>query len=86
LTKLSQIFHRDKRDSSEDKFYIARDPETGRVFILHKWREKRGEEVCERSTELDVLDFLRSKGRARDAFLSFIGRLAMDHDRPLTGR
>jgi hypothetical protein len=53
---------------------------TGHVFIIHRWRERRGDATSERSIDLDVLDFLRSKGPARKSFLALIGALAAPAD------
>ncbi|KFC66845.1 hypothetical protein FG93_04327 [Bosea sp. LC85] len=66
-------FHRHEKGNHDETFYyLARDTESRRVFIIHGWAA--GKNVDE--VELSVSDFLAQvNGTARDRFLELIGTL-----------
>jgi hypothetical protein len=60
----------------EDWYYLARDTETGRVFVYHEWSHKRGagHEGGNEDIELDA--FLQHQGIAQDQLRELIGSVA----------
>lgn len=71
-----QFYRHEKGNHDETFYFLARDSETGRVFIIHEWfaRENVG------SVELSIPEF-HSRTRnssAWDCFLKFIGTLATE--------
>lgn len=64
-----QFHSHEKGNHDETFYYLARDTETGRVFIIHGWAAgSSGEE------EMTVAQFFeRVNGSARERFLQLIG-------------
>lgn len=70
------FYYHEKGNHDEDWFYLARDTDSGRVFIIHEWahRENLGDR------ELSLEEFLTSRGRGtrQDNLIKLIGTLVAD--------
>ncbi len=78
---LKRLFHRHERGmGNEDWWYLARDTETGAVFVYNEWsyREKNGYEPGSAHIDLDA--FLLKRGTAQDRLRELIGTLVEDSD------
>ena len=82
-----KLFHRQETGSGdEDKYYLARDIETGRVSVIH-WSSHRGSgdlavAFLEGERKQPLSKFLNERGDAQNALLRLIGSLVKDNDMP----
>lgn len=60
----------------EDWYYLARDTETGRVFVYHEWSHRKGQAHEGGSEDIDLDAFLHRPGIAQDHLRQLIGSLA----------
>lgn len=69
-------FHRHTHgEGIEDRFCLARDDTTGRVFIVQRSGTTQSEPSGGSSSELSVRDFLEVDGERQSALLQLIGTL-----------
>jgi len=61
----------------EDWYYLARDTDTGRVFVYHEWSHRRGAAHEGGNEDIDLDTFLRHQGTAQDHLRALIGSLAV---------
>ena len=50
----------------ENWYYLARDTETGRIFVYHEWSRRRGETYEGGSEDIELDSFLHHAGTAQD--------------------
>jgi hypothetical protein len=62
----------------EDRYFLARDTETGRVFIVHKWSHRRGQTTASGTTEVELGASLAMGGMAQDRSRTLIGTLVVE--------
>jgi hypothetical protein len=60
----------------EDWHYLARDTETGRVFVYHEWSHRRGAAHEGGNEDIELDAFLQHQGFAQDQLRALIGSLA----------
>ena len=58
----------------ENWYYLARDTETGRIFVYHEWSRRRGETYEGGSEDIELDFFLHHAGTAQDHLRELIGR------------
>ena len=75
---LKRLFFRHEGGMGEDWYFLARDTETGQVFILHEWTHRVGDNYDPGSAEYELETFLSRKGTAQDKLRELIGTLASD--------
>lgn len=63
---------------NEDWFYLARDLETGRTFVMHEWSRLSGNGLQPGSADIDLEVFLSGGGAAQDMLRELIGTLATE--------
>ncbi len=63
---------------NEDWFYLARDAETGRTFVMHEWSRLNGNGLQPGSADIDLEVFLSGAGAAQDMLRELIGTLATE--------
>jgi len=81
LALLSKLFYRHERNmGDEDAYYLARETDTGSVFILHKWSKRQGERFESSSSHIELAVFLNHQGTAQDNLRGLIGQLVTDVD------
>ena len=59
----------------EDRYYLARDTGTGRVFVHHQWSRRHGDSYAPGNADIELDVFLAGRGAARDGLLRLIGSL-----------
>ncbi len=59
----------------EDRYYLARDTDTGRVFVYHKWSRRHGDSYAPGNADIELDVFLAGQGAARAELLRLIGSL-----------
>ncbi len=59
----------------EDRYYLARDTDTGRVFVHHQWLRRRGDGFAPGNADIELDVFLAGQGAARAELLRLIGSL-----------
>jgi hypothetical protein len=57
----------------ENWYYLARDTETGRIFVYHEWSRRRGETYEGGSEDIELDSFLHHAGTAQDHLRELIG-------------
>jgi len=62
----------------KDRYLLARDTETGRVFIVHEWSHWRGQATASGTTEVELGTFLATGGMAQDSLRTLIGTLVVE--------
>ena len=69
-------FHRHERGrGDEDFYYLARDAESGRVFVYHEWSHRRGDGYEPGNAHIELGAFLNGQGTAQQRRLHLIGTL-----------
>ncbi len=70
------IHKREKGIGDEDWYYLARNTETGRVFIVHEWSHNAGNLTFEAGeAEMEISAYLEGGGTRQDKLLAMIGTL-----------
>jgi hypothetical protein len=62
----------------ENCYYLARDTETGHIFVYHEWSRRRGETFEGGSEDIELDSFLHHAGPAPDHLRQLIGSLATE--------
>jgi hypothetical protein len=57
----------------ENWYYLARDTETGRIFVYHEWSRRRGDTYEGGSEDIELDSFLHLAGTAQDHLRELIG-------------
>jgi hypothetical protein len=57
----------------ENWYYLARDTETGRIFVYHEWSRRRGETYEGGSEDIELDSFLHHAGTPQDHLRQLIG-------------
>lgn len=75
----SQFYGHEKGNHDETFYYLARDTDSGRVFVIHEWYNRANVG----SAQMTVADFLAktANSSASGDFLRFIGQLATTENR-----
>ncbi len=60
----------------EDWYYLARDTETGRVFVYHEWSHRKGQTREGGNEDIELDAFLQRPGIAQEHLRQLIGSLA----------
>ncbi len=60
----------------EDWYYLARDTETGRVFVYHEWSHRKGVSFEGGNEDIELGEFLHRPGIAQEHLLRLIGEPA----------
>jgi hypothetical protein len=60
----------------ENWYYLARDTDTGRVFVYHEWSHRRGDSHAGGNEDIEFDAFLHHQGMAQDHLRALIGSLA----------
>ena len=69
---MKRFFYREKGNHVEAWYYLARDTETGAVYIEHQWASWGNSG----SNRIDISDFLEGPStRARNSFLRLVGAI-----------
>lgn len=78
MTILRKRFHYHEKGNHDEKwFYLAKDTDTGRVFIIHAWAEK--DNIGE--SEMTIPQFIEGrKDTALSKFYELVGSLATDKE------
>ncbi len=61
----------------EDWYYLARDTETGRVFVYHEWSHRKGQTHEGGNEDIELAAFLDRPGIAQEHLRQLIGELAV---------
>jgi len=69
-----EFFRREICAGNEDAYSLARDTETGRVFVRHQWAHPAAGGL-KSDHEMSLHDFLASAGSRQSALLEMIGTL-----------
>ena len=75
---LKRLFFRHEGGMGGDWYFLARDTETGQVFILHERSHRVGDNYNPGSAEYELETFLSQKGTAQDKLRELIETLASD--------
>ena len=59
----------------EDRYYLARDTDAGRVFVYHEWSRRYGDSFAPGNADVELDVFLAGQGAARAELLRLIGSL-----------
>lgn len=71
-----RLIHKSERGmGNEDWYYLCRDAETGRAFVLHEWSHRAGDGYSEGSAKLTLHEFLANGGTKQDKLLEMVGTL-----------
>jgi hypothetical protein len=62
----------------ENWYYLARDTETGRIFVYHEWTHRKGETYEGGCEDIELDSFLHHTGTAQDQLRQLIGSLAVE--------
>jgi hypothetical protein len=73
-----QFFSHERGLGDEDFYYLARNAETGKVFVFHEWSHKRGNGFEPGATHIELDAFLVHRGTAQDKLRALIGTLVLD--------
>ena len=73
-----QFFHHEHGVGDEDWYYLARDTESGRVFVVREWSHRAGNTFEPGSGAIEIPVFLTGDGPAEDSLLRLIGTLVED--------
>jgi hypothetical protein len=77
-TTSKEFSHYEHGMGDEDWHSLARDSETGRVFIIHKWSHRHGQTLASGIIEIDLGAFLAMDGIAQDRLRHMIGTLVTE--------
>ncbi|MER8950716.1 hypothetical protein [Mesorhizobium sp. M0959] len=70
------IYKHEKGMGDEDWYYLARNTETGRVYIVHEWSHHAGKLKFESGdAEMEIVEYLQGGGTRQDRLLQMIGTL-----------
>lgn len=69
-----RLFHHHDRNGDEDWYYLARDADTGGVWIEHKW-DYRGPDSGSDKIAVGVFLTASAQGTKQDRLLNLIGTL-----------
>lgn len=77
MAVVTKEFHRHERGMGDEHWYrLARDTETGRVYIQHEWSVRDGGGYTSGESEMSIAEFLGTGGGTRqDKLLALIGTL-----------
>jgi hypothetical protein len=70
-----QFFKHEKGLGDEDFYYLARNSDTGQVFVLHEWSHRKGQGYEPGSAHIELDAFLVKRGTAQDRLHELIGTL-----------
>jgi hypothetical protein len=70
-----EFYHRERGVDNMDRYSLARDRGTGRVFIFHEWSRHRGSSPATGTNEIELGVFLGGSGAAQDRLHTLIGTL-----------
>lgn len=74
-----QQFHqRDVGMGDEDWYYLARDTESGRIFVYHEWSHREGERFSGGNEDVELDAFLGQTGTAQSKLRQLIGTLVTE--------
>ena len=82
MTIEKRRFHNhERRMGDEDFHFLARDTDTGRVFVIHEWSHRVGDKFGgDGQKEIEVGEFLSGNGStAKSNLLKLIGTLVPDN-------
>lgn len=78
---ISRQFHQHERGTGNEDFHsIARDTDTGEVFVIHETSRRGVGGFQSREQKISVQEFLAIGGSAQNELLSLIGTLVPDTD------
>ena len=74
MAVIKRCFHyHEKGNHDEDWFNLARDTESGRVFIVHEWAHRA--DLGERELSIEEFLTLPGRGTRQQRFLELVGTL-----------
>jgi hypothetical protein len=77
MTILKRQFHSHEIGmSDEDWYYLARDTDSGRIFVYHEWSHRKGQTYEGGNKDMELQDFLAHNGTAQARLRELIGTLA----------
>ena len=59
----------------EDWYYLARDTDTGRVFVFHEWSHRKGQAYEGGNEDIELATYLQQPGTAQQRLVELIGTL-----------
>lgn len=76
---IKRQFHQHERGlGDEDWYYLARDTETGQVFVYQEWSHRVGDQYEPGNAHIELDAFLRGTGTAQAKLRDLIGSLVAD--------
>jgi hypothetical protein len=79
MALLKRPFHRQRISKSDDNRYLlARDTESGRVFVIHEWASTVSDSLASEFAEIELEAFLAERGSAQEKLREMIGRLVRE--------
>ena len=73
-----EFYYQGRGAGDEDRYSLARDRGTGRVFVFHEWSRRRGQAVAEGTAEIELGAFFTRGGEASDKLRDLIGTLVQE--------
>jgi len=70
-----EFYHHERGEGDTDRFSLAKERGTSRVFVLHEWSRRRGTSPASGTDEIALGAFLAKNGVAQDALQALIGTL-----------
>ena len=78
---ISRQFHQHERGMGNEDFHsLARDTETGEVFVIHETSHRVGDGFRSGEQRIPIQEFLAMGGSAQNKLLSLIGTLVPEAD------
>ena len=79
MAVLKRLFHGPEQGSGEEsRYYLARDTESGQVFVLHELSLRQAGMVRRNSEHIELSAFLLRKDAACERLLELFGTLVGD--------
>jgi hypothetical protein len=78
-----QFFHHEHGVGDQDWYYLARDTDSGHVFVLREWSHRTADTFVPGSGIIEIPVFLNGHGPAEDELLRLIGILVQDDSEAL---
>lgn len=76
MTIERRLLHTHRRaPGDEDSFFLARDSETGAVYVIHEWLQPVNGRAVPASARLELDMFLSDSGPAQDRMRELVGVL-----------
>jgi hypothetical protein len=70
-----QFYSHEVGMGNEDWLYLARDTDSGRVFVYHDWSHRKGRTYASGNEDIELDVFLSSSGTAQIRLKELIGTL-----------